>query len=92
MKGMNYKNLSILIFTEGYLNFNILGLILFALIMVILLGYIDKKYWNNRKMNRVNMIDIFYPFLLGHIFTNCRGSLMTTLAYTIGQFCFFISL
>lgn len=90
LEGLSYTNLSEPIFAEGYLNFDLMGLLLFAVGIGILLAYIDKKYWKCINSKVLNITTMFYPFLLGNIFTNFRGSLLSTLAYTIGQLFAFI--
>lgn len=92
MEGLTFTNLSEPIFAEGYLNLGIIGFIIFSIFLGMILAYIDKSYWKDYKNKVLNVLTIFYPFLLGNIFTNFRGSLMVTLAYTIGQMLAFFTI
>jgi|GEM_PF-4998163 len=77
-----FKNLSTPSMSEGYINFGIIGVILFAVVFASLLAWMDSVYWAS--INRSFYIQVIYPFLCGLVFFNMRGALMTTFAYTVG--------
>lgn len=77
---MDFTNISCPYVAEGYINFGILGVILFAIAMAFFVAKLDTKFYTYSKLN---FIKIFYPVALGMIFFILRGDLMSSFAYTI---------
>jgi oligosaccharide repeat unit polymerase len=72
---------------EGLINFGILGIIMFALLMGIIARKIDDFYWNGSSITRSfikKYVSFFYPFLIPLAFFMFRGDLMSSFAYTTG--------
>lgn len=85
MQGLSFDNLSTPIMAEGYINGGIIGVVILAFIIGIILGIVDSRYWKMKNMNyfEYTYLYLVYPYLLGYMFTNCRGALISTYAYTV---------
>ncbi len=78
-----YTNLSCPLPFEGYINFGILGLVLFAFGFGWLLSSLDEHYWRNFSERSPDILAVCYPFLLGFVFFIMRGDLMSGFSYTV---------
>lgn len=82
-EGEMFSNISCPLVGEGYINFGILGVILFAFAFGVLCTVLDRKYWENApKDQNFSFIKIAYPCLLPYYFFMLRGDLMSSFAYT----------
>jgi len=85
--GWNFTNVSCPYIAEGYINFGILGVVLFAIILAVLTKFGDVTYakvvdkGNNKG---IAIIELVYPFSVGFLFFILRGDLLSSLAYYIG--------
>lgn len=77
-----FTNVSCPLVAEGYINFGIVGVIIFALIIGIIVNNIDKKYWNKKN----GKLQIIYPFIMFQFFFLLRGDMMSGFAYLIAQY------
>ena len=77
-------NVSCPFFAEYYLNFGVLGVVIFSILLGCLLNTIDQLYWNSIK--EVGFLKFFYPFLSLIIIFCCRGDMMSTRSFLIGTF------
>ena len=74
---------------EGYINFGIVGLIIFAVGLGWLLSTLDRAYWGGNvrsaqwKDTKTSFLSIIYPFLLGFLLFIMRGSMMSGVSHTI---------
>ena len=83
-QGQLFSNISCPLIGEGYINFGIFGVVLFAFVFGILCTILDRKYWENAPNNQsFSFIKIIYPFLPPCFFFMLRGDLMSSLAYTL---------
>lgn len=83
-RGQRFTNISCPLIGEGYVNFGILGMVLFAFVFGVLSTVIDRKYWENTTdSQKISFVKIVYPFLLPYYFFMLRGDLMSSLAYTL---------
>lgn len=84
--GWSFNNISCPFIGEGYINFGILGIILFAIILSLVSKFADESYARviESESKYINFIEIFYPFSLGFLFFILRGDLMSSLSYYIG--------
>jgi len=84
--GWDFTNVSCPYIGEGYINFGILGVILFAIILAVLTKFGDVAYkksvYSNSK--EITIIELVYPFSIGFLFFILRGDLLSSLAYYIG--------
>lgn len=85
--GLPFKNVSSALPAEGLINFGIIGVIFFSLLISRLCSYLDSIYWLGNKSS----IKIAYPFWIGFFFFIMRGDLLSSTAYLFGfTICFFI--
>lgn len=84
--GWNFTNVSCPYIGEGYINFGILGVLIFSCILAIITKYGDKFYENifTADNNNITFIEIVYPFSIGFLFFILRGDLLSSLSYYIG--------
>jgi hypothetical protein len=78
---LSFSNISMNLFGEGYINFGMLGILLFVFIVAYITKYLDQMYWIHRMSGFGKR---YYPFLLGLFFFMLRGDLMSSFAYTLG--------
>lgn len=76
-----FTNISCSFPGEGYVNFGVVGIVLFGLLMGFFMNYLDNVYWENEKRNSIR-ISTLYPVLLMMLFFILRGDLMSSYAYT----------
>ncbi|WP_420866991.1 O-antigen polymerase [Cobetia marina] len=82
---LSLSNISLNYLGEGYINFGILGVLLFLAILGIFCGWFDRKFWKKNINAGVNISNIFYMFSLGLVFFLMRGDLMSSFAYSMGM-------
>ncbi len=82
-QGQQFSNISCPLIGEGYINFGIFGVVLFAFVFGVLNTVFDRKYWENATSQNFSFIKIIYPFLPPCFFFMLRGDLMSSLAYTL---------
>lgn len=79
-----FTNLSCPLPAEGYVNFGIIGIILYAYLYAKINRYIDNLYWNDNHININNTIlCIIYPFLCPITIYINRGPLQPSFIQTI---------
>ena len=84
--GWSFKNLSCPLPGEGYINFGIIGIILFGVFIGRLTMKLDVLYWKSIdiKQKNIRRIDVIYPVTAMFFFFMCRGDLMSSFAYMVG--------
>lgn len=84
--GWQFGNVSCPLIGEGYLNFGLVGVIIFAIIVAKISKYLDVKYTDKitRDEKSFELIEILFPFTLGFMFFIFRGDLLSSLSYYIG--------
>ncbi len=82
-QGARYTNLSCPLPAEGYVNFGIVGTVVYAIIIAIYASYLDKVYWETSKDLRNNVITMLYPYLAIIILYISRGPLQPSFIQTI---------
>lgn len=87
-----YDNLAMNYYAEGYLNFGIYGLILFAVALPAAFAFFDRKFIEN--LNTTRDFSILYFTLVGFSIFLLRGDLQSSTAYLLGFLCmvFFLML
>jgi len=80
-KDWDFTNISMPIIGEGYINFGIAGIFIFAVIFACFVAKLDCKFY---KLGKLNFYKIFYPVVLGMIFFIARGDLMSSFAFSTG--------
>ena len=78
-----FDNISFAFFAEGYINFGIFGVILFA----VALGWFAARFDTRARTMRLSGRDlVYYHFAVGLIFFFMRGSLMNGVAFATGAY------
>lgn len=84
--GWDFTNVSCPYIAEGYINFGLIGVIIFSIVLAIITKNADKKFEfvinNNEK--KCTFIEIVYAFSVGFLFFILRGDLLSSLSYYIG--------
>ena len=91
-RGLLFTNISCPLVAEGYVNFGVFGVVLFALFFGVVSAYLDRKFWEySFDDERLSYIKMLYPFLPPSYFFMLRGDLMSSWAYTFAYvFVFFV--
>lgn len=79
-QGQLFTNLSSPLIAEGYINFGYFGIILYAILISLLIKYLDNKYWNS-KNGEIRIIDFIYPFTIGFLIFLLRGAFHPAIVY-----------
>jgi oligosaccharide repeat unit polymerase len=90
--GMSLDNVSMPIVGEAYINFGILGIILFAYLFGLLCRRFDQRYWKKVENNDNGLLVHFYPVLIGYFFFMNRGDLMSSFAFIMGLYFAFLTI
>lgn len=81
-QGYIFNNISMPYLGEGYINFGILGLFMFALILAYAMRRLDAHYrYKVFDRGGVDFSTAFYFYLLGSLFFILRGDLLSSVAY-----------
>ena len=81
-----FSNVSANMATEGYVNFGLVGIVLFALVIGILARRADGFYWRRRSGAWEQKLgDSLYPFVMFMFFFLMRGDMMSAWSYTFAQ-------
>ena len=80
-----FSNVSANLAVEGYVNFGIVGVALFAVLVGILSRRVDRFYWRVRSRWEEKLGDILYPFVMFMFFFLLRGDMMSAWGYTFAQ-------
>lgn len=83
IKSANVSNISCPIFGEAYVNFGIIGIILFSILVSWIMIKLDCAYWNSGNIGN-SMIKNVYPFLVLFILIVFRGDLLNAYSWLIG--------
>lgn len=78
-----FSNVSCPFIAEGYINFGIVGVIVFAMLLGIFIEKIDTQYWLNTA-DRYGVVFSPYLYLVFMLFFVLRGDLLSSFAYTCG--------
>ncbi len=79
-----FKNLSAPLIGEFYINFGIIGIAVFGMVLGIFLNKIDKQYWYSINFDNYKYLYFVYPFLIMFFFFMLRGDLLSSYAYIFG--------
>ncbi|WP_407370870.1 O-antigen polymerase [Carnobacterium sp.] len=86
--GWDFTNVSMPYIGEGYINFGLLGVILFSIVLAFITSTLDYKHERiieERLYEKVSFISVVYPIMIGFIFFIMRGDLLSSLSFTIGS-------
>ena len=76
-----FGNISMPFWGEGFINFDLLGVLAFTLLLSFFCAYMDKSYWQK---GSAKVLEPYYLLFVGAIIFVLRGDLMSSLSYTLG--------
>ena len=79
---LSWDNISMNFFGEGYVNFGIIGIFIFAAALAVAIRYLDSKYWLKNNKNSL-LFSIIYLVVLGIFAYIMRGDMMGSFTSTI---------
>ena len=79
-----FSNVSCPFIAEGYLNFGIVGIVVFAVVIGLVITKLDEKYWANMGSGDRKCSFSPYLFLVFMLFFMLRGDLLSGFAYVCG--------
>ena len=82
--GLNWNDLSMPFWGEGYINFGYFGVIIFTIVLSVVLAKLDSKYWCITSKRSRDLDSIKYFLLLSLLIFILRGSMISAVAYTCG--------
>jgi oligosaccharide repeat unit polymerase len=80
----DFYNISMPLIGEGFINFGLIGVVIFMFIYGLILGNLDRVAWQIMKKGTPSLFIYYYYFLFGMVFFIMRGDLTSSLAYTAG--------
>ena len=89
-QGAIFTNLSSPLISEGYIDFGILGVVVYACIFAKMLRYFDDMYWCYKNNDKANFFEIIIPFMLGFVIFIMRGPLQSTFLRLMGFYLYLI--
>jgi oligosaccharide repeat unit polymerase len=82
--GLGFDNISMNFFGEGYINFGIAGIFLFAIFLAIAIRFLDREYWSIKSHRGLQLFPIIYLIVLGIFAYLMRGDMLGSFTSTIG--------
>ncbi len=84
--GWIFTNVSCPYIGEGYINFGLIGVVLFAIMFSYVSTYCQVEYDKSLSTNenKFKITNVIYPFLPGFAFFIMRGDLLSSISYLIG--------
>jgi oligosaccharide repeat unit polymerase len=80
----DFNNISMPLIGEGFINFGLIGVVIFMFIYGLILGNLDRVAWQIKKKKTPSLFIYYYYFLFGSVFLIMRGDLVSSLAHTVG--------
>lgn len=90
--GLAFNNVSSSPVAEGLINFGWVGVVLFAIVLSWLFGFIDASYRQADRKGYVSLLVLLYPFWVGFAFFLMRGDMLSATAFITGFSVAFIPL
>jgi hypothetical protein len=81
--GMFMDNVSCTYLAEGYINFGIVGVLLFIIILGIFSSVLDQRFWN-KSHSVTSVVEIEYIIIVSSLLFILRGDLMNSFSYIVG--------
>jgi hypothetical protein len=82
--GLGFNNVACTFLAEGYINFGIIGSLVFASLIAVVIARYDGWYWRRGGRIRFTLPRLFYFVSIGMLFFILRGDLLSSFAYTVG--------
>jgi len=81
LESLDFSNISMPLIAESFINFHMIGIVVFSIVCGGGAAYLDSFYWKSQ--NKSGVTKLFYLFLLGMFLFILRGDLLSSFAYTI---------
>ncbi len=82
--GLGFDNISMNYFGEGYVNFGLFGILLFAVALGLSIRFLDRKYWSTEgRGERLLLFPVVYTIILGIFAYIMRGDMLGSITSTI---------
>jgi len=82
--GYIFQNISMPFLGEGYVNFGVLGIVLFSVVIGVVMGKLDKRFVLRRgDSTRIGFEKAVYFFVFGALFFILRGDLLSSFSYCV---------
>ena len=78
-----FTNVSAPLLAEGFMDFGVFGVVVYAVVAGAITAWADKKYWESN--NPLSKERVVYPFLMFQFFFLLRGDLMSGGAYLMAR-------
>jgi oligosaccharide repeat unit polymerase len=82
--GLTFDNISASLITEGYINFGVLGVCLYGIILGALVSKFDYKFWNCSSRKASILTRVRYIYSIPAFFFMMRGDLMSSISSFVG--------
>lgn len=79
-----YDNVAANYFAEGYINFGLLGILFFLIVLAYVTAKLDAVFWQSDVFTENNYFSVLYTVSLGFLFFILRGDLLSSTAYMCG--------
>jgi hypothetical protein len=80
--GYLFNNISMPYLGEGYINFGLFGVLVFAYVLSVAIGEVDRRFNGRvRPTHKIRFPDTLYLYLLGALFFLLRGDMLSSVAY-----------
>ena len=79
-----FSNVSMNFMGEGYINFGMIGIVAFVIILALFSKKMDTVFWERYKGDYHNFFSLYYLYLLPMSFFCLRGDLLSSGAYVCG--------
>lgn len=90
-QGTFYTNLSSPLISEGYVDFGIIGVIFYAIILAIIVSKLDNVYWKRNTDGKISIIEITYPFMIGFMLFLQRGSMQPVITHAFSFYLYIMA-
>ena len=84
LENLSLDNISFPYIAEGYVNFGILGVSIFCILLGFVVSRIDYVFWSKNQFDSRSFFFIPYLLSIGLLFMILRGNLLSSFAYTVG--------
>ena len=81
LESLDFSNISMPFIAESFINFHMIGVVIFSIVCGGGAAYLDSFYWKSQ--NKSGVTKLFYLFSLGMFLFILRGDLLSSLSYTI---------
>lgn len=78
-----WTNISMPFIAEGYINFGMIGIFIFTIVLALLAALSDKTYWHAPDLNHRKSFGPFYFILVGVAIFFMRGDLMSSFSFLV---------